>query len=50
MTSWLRELRFKHRHMKACRKLARMTEERASSFEIQDYRRRRLAALKGRGK
>lgn len=32
----------------ARRKLARLVAERRASFEIQDYRKRRAAALKGR--
>lgn len=32
----------------AQQRLARMVEERRNSFEIQDYRKRREAALKGR--
>jgi hypothetical protein len=32
----------------ARRRLARMVAERAASFECQDYRRRRAAALKAR--
>jgi hypothetical protein len=32
----------------ARRRLARMVEERRNSFECQDYRRRRVAALKAR--
>lgn len=34
----------------AQQRLARMVEERANSFEIQDYRKRREAALKGRAR
>jgi hypothetical protein len=41
--NWL----FMRRHMAACRKLQRLVEERRNSFEVQDFRRRRQAALKG---
>jgi hypothetical protein len=36
------------RHYLACRRLARMVNERANSFEVIDYRRRMTAALKYR--
>lgn len=42
--NWL----FLFRHMRACRKLQRLTEERRNSFETRDYVKRRAAALKGR--
>lgn len=42
----LREWLFHRRHMKACRELQRDVEQRRQSFEIEQYRRRRAAALK----
>ena len=42
----LREYLFLRRHMRACRELQRITDARRNSFEVQDYRRRREAALK----
>lgn len=48
MTAWLREWRFKRNHLRACRKLAAHREKNLASFEIQDFRKRRAAALKGR--
>ena len=36
------------RQMLARRRLQRMVDDRRNSFEIQDYRKRREAALKGR--
>lgn len=37
--------RFLHQRL-ACRRLNRLIAKRAASFEVQDYRRRRAAALK----
>lgn len=37
------------RQMLARRRLQRMVNERRNSFECEQYRRRRAAALKGRG-
>ena len=44
----IRELLFRYRHFKACRKLQRMVSQNTSSFRVQDYRKRREAALKAR--
>jgi hypothetical protein len=44
----IRELLFLYRHKRACRKLQRMVSQNASSFRVQDYRKRREAALKAR--
>lgn len=44
----LRTVLFLYRHKKACRQLQRLTEQRRQSFETEQYRRRRAAALKGR--
>ena len=33
----------------ACRRLNKLVQQRRASFEIQDYRKRRAAALKARG-
>ncbi len=41
-----RELLFMQRHMRACRELQRITEERANSYETRRFRERRAAALK----
>lgn len=41
-------MRGEDRQYLARRRLARMVNERRNSFAIQDYRRRRAAALKGR--
>ncbi len=38
------------RYAAACARLQRMTERRRNSYEIQDYRKRRAAALKGLGR
>jgi len=43
----LRSLIFMHRHLKACRRLQKLVEENKRSFETEQYRRRRAAALKG---
>jgi hypothetical protein len=40
-------IRFVRRYL-ACRKLQRMVSQNASSFRVQDYRKRREAAKKGR--
>lgn len=37
---------FMRRHMKACRRLQRITEERCKSFAVQDFAKRRAAMLK----
>lgn len=46
--TWLREIVFKYRHFKACRALQRDRDRRANSFEVQDFKRRRDAARRGR--
>ena len=43
----IRNLLFLYRHKRACKRLQRLTEERRNSFAIQDYRKRRAAALQG---
>lgn len=48
--NWLREWCFKRRHQAACRALLRDVERRKASFEVQDYRKRREAALRGRNR
>jgi hypothetical protein len=40
--NWL----FMRRHLKACRKLQQIVEQQRQSFECEQYRRRRQAALK----
>jgi hypothetical protein len=42
----LRNWLFMRRHLKACRELQRITNERANSYETRRYRERRAAALK----
>jgi hypothetical protein len=42
----LRNIVFMFRHKRACRRLQRIVEERRQSFEAEQYRRRRAAALK----
>jgi hypothetical protein len=42
----LRNFLFVRKHMKACRKLQQIVEQRRNSYEVQDYRKRRQAALK----
>lgn len=42
----VRNLIFLRRHHAACRKLQRMVEQRRQSFETEQFRRRRAAALK----
>jgi hypothetical protein len=42
----LRSFFFMRRHRKACRELQRLVEQRRQSFAIEQYRRRRAAALK----
>lgn len=48
MIQAIRNFLFVRRHMKACRELQRLVDERRRSFKTEDYRRRREAALKGR--
>lgn len=42
----LREWIFKYRHFRACRALQRDRERRQKSFEVEQFKRRRAAALK----
>ena len=42
----LRSFFFMRRHMRACRELQRLVDERAASYETRRYRERRAAALK----
>ena len=44
----LRNILFMVRHKRACRQLQRMVDRNRSSFEIQDFTRRREAALKSK--
>lgn len=44
--TWLREWRFKRNHLRACKRLAQITEAKANSYEIKRYVERRAAALK----
>lgn len=44
--TWLRNKLFVRRHMRACRKLQRIVEQTANSYECRRYRERRAAALK----
>lgn len=46
MIERFRSFMFMRRHLKACRALARSGEERRKSFEVQQFNRRRAAALK----
>lgn len=47
-SDWLGTLQRALKRRRAKRKLQRMVDERRQSFEVEDYRRRRAAALKGR--
>lgn len=42
----IRNFLFLYRHKRACRELQRITEARRQSFEAEQFRRRRAAALK----
>ena len=42
----LRSFFFMRRHLRACRELQRLVEKNKRSFETEQYRRRRAAALK----
>jgi hypothetical protein len=46
MIQAIRNFLFVRRHMKACRDLQRLVNERCNSFEIESYRRHRKAALR----
>jgi hypothetical protein len=46
MIQRIRSYLFMRRHMRACRELQRITEERRQSYEVQRYRDKRAAALK----
>lgn len=45
--SLLREILFRHRHFKACRKLKAIVEANRNSYAVQDFAKRRAAAKLG---